>query len=65
MSRPQLGTLGSGNHFLEVQYVVKILDEKVARFLGWRRGDCDDPLQKSWPGASGVHRLFRGAGIKL
>src|SRR4051812_47992562 len=28
---PQLGTLGSGNHFLEVQYVDEIFDEKTAR----------------------------------
>ncbi len=36
--RPQLGTLGSGNHFLEVQYVDKIFDEKVAKASVWRRG---------------------------
>src|ERR1041385_7929320 len=28
--KPQLGTLGSGNHFLEVQYVDSIFDEKTA-----------------------------------
>jgi tRNA-splicing ligase RtcB (3'-phosphate/5'-hydroxy nucleic acid ligase) len=28
---PQLGTLGSGNHFLEVQYVDEIYDEEAAR----------------------------------
>ena len=28
--RAQLGTLGSGNHFLEVQYVDEIFDEKIA-----------------------------------
>jgi tRNA-splicing ligase RtcB len=28
--RKQLGTLGSGNHFLEVQYVDKIFDKKLA-----------------------------------
>jgi tRNA-splicing ligase RtcB len=31
---PQLGTLGSGNHFLEVQYVEAVHDEKVARTYG-------------------------------
>ncbi len=31
---PQLGTLGSGNHFLEIQKVDKIIDEKTARKLG-------------------------------
>ncbi|HXZ43832.1 MAG TPA: RtcB family protein [archaeon] len=32
--RDQLGTLGSGNHFLEVQLVDKIFDENVANVLG-------------------------------
>jgi tRNA-splicing ligase RtcB len=32
--RDQLGTLGSGNHFLEVQVVDKIFDENVANVLG-------------------------------
>jgi len=35
--RPQLGTLGSGNHFLEVGYVEEIYDEKVAQAFGlWK-----------------------------
>jgi tRNA-splicing ligase RtcB (3'-phosphate/5'-hydroxy nucleic acid ligase) len=32
--RSQQGTLGSGNHFLEVQYVDEIYDEKAANSLG-------------------------------
>ena len=32
--RPQLGTLGSGNHFGEIQYVAEIYDEKLAEALG-------------------------------
>lgn len=32
--RSQQGTLGSGNHFLEVQYVDEIYDEKIANALG-------------------------------
>jgi tRNA-splicing ligase RtcB len=32
--REQLGTLGSGNHFLEVGYVAEIYDEKTAQVLG-------------------------------
>lgn len=32
--RPQLGTLGAGNHFLEVQVVEEVYDEKVARTFG-------------------------------
>ncbi len=31
---PQLGSLGSGNHFLEIQVVDKILDPEVARSFG-------------------------------
>ncbi len=31
---PQLGTLGSGNHFLEVQVVDKIYDPKIAEAMG-------------------------------
>ena len=35
--RPQLGTLGSGNHFLEVGFVEEIYDGKVAQVLGlWK-----------------------------
>jgi tRNA-splicing ligase RtcB len=32
--RPQVGTLGSGNHFLEVQYVERVEDEQAARAYG-------------------------------
>jgi tRNA-splicing ligase RtcB len=32
--RAQQGTLGSGNHFLEVQYIDEIYDEKAANSLG-------------------------------
>ena len=33
----QLGTLGSGNHFLEVQRVAKVLDSRAAEVFGLRR----------------------------
>ncbi|HYM10457.1 MAG TPA: RtcB family protein [Bryobacterales bacterium] len=36
--RPQLGTLGSGNHFLEVQYVEQVHDEAAARAMGLEPG---------------------------
>src|SRR5262249_9576126 len=36
--RDQLGTLGSGNHFLEVQEVSEIHDADAARALGLERG---------------------------
>jgi len=32
--RDQVGTLGSGNHFLEIQKVEEIFDEKVAKVFG-------------------------------
>lgn len=33
---PQLGTLGSGNHFLEVQYVERVFEPALAEALGLR-----------------------------
>ena len=36
--RPQAGTLGSGNHFLEVQYVDKIYDQEAADAFGLEEG---------------------------
>lgn len=35
--KPQFGTLGSGNHFLEIQYVDNIYDEDVARVYGFEK----------------------------
>ena len=34
----QLGTLGSGNHFLEIQYVEEIFDEELASAFGLEKG---------------------------
>lgn len=34
----QLGTLGAGNHFLEIQEVEEIYDESVAKILGIEKG---------------------------
>lgn len=34
----QVGTLGAGNHFLEMQYVDEIFDEKIAKELGIKKG---------------------------
>jgi tRNA-splicing ligase RtcB len=34
---PQLGTLGSGNHFLEIQVIREIYDEEAARAMGINR----------------------------
>jgi len=38
--REEVGTLGSGNHYLEVQKVVEIFDEAVAAAFGLHRGDA-------------------------
>jgi tRNA-splicing ligase RtcB len=37
--KDEMGTLGSGNHYLEVQQVVKVFDEKAASPFGIRAGD--------------------------
>ncbi len=36
--KPQLGSLGAGNHFLEVQKVEEIFDEKTAQAFGLKKG---------------------------
>ena len=36
---PQLGSLGAGNHFLEVQKVDEIFDEKIAKVFGIKKDD--------------------------
>lgn len=36
--RPQVGTLGSGNHFLEIQYVDRVLDVEAAWQYGLTEG---------------------------
>src|SRR3989344_2375218 len=33
----QLGTLGAGNHFLDVMYVDEVCDEKIAKVLGLKK----------------------------
>lgn len=53
--KPQLGTLGSGNHFLEVQYVDKIYDREVASTFGLEEGQVTVM----------VHCGSRGAGHQI
>ena len=53
--RPQLGTLGSGNHFVEVQRVEEVYDEATARALGLER----DALTVS------IHTGSRGLGYQV
>jgi tRNA-splicing ligase RtcB (3'-phosphate/5'-hydroxy nucleic acid ligase) len=38
--RPQLGTLGSGNHFLEIQRVERVFDTEAARAMGLKEGQA-------------------------
>ncbi len=38
--RPELGSLGAGNHFLEIQRVQKVFDEKVANKFGLFEGQA-------------------------
>jgi tRNA-splicing ligase RtcB len=35
---PQLGSLGAGNHYIEVQSVAKVVDEKAAKMMGIYQG---------------------------
>jgi tRNA-splicing ligase RtcB len=37
--RDEMGTLGSGNHYLEVQVVTALFDEEIARVYGLAEGD--------------------------
>jgi tRNA-splicing ligase RtcB len=37
--RREMGTLGSGNHYLEVQVVDEVYDEKVAEAFGLKKGE--------------------------
>lgn len=52
----QLGTLGSGNHFLEVQYVAKIHDKKTAEVFG---------IQKEGQVVVMIHCGSRGLGHQV
>jgi tRNA-splicing ligase RtcB len=36
----EMGTLGSGNHYLEIQEVTEIFDQRVAATFGLVRGEC-------------------------
>jgi tRNA-splicing ligase RtcB len=52
---PQLGTLGSGNHFIEIQQVEEIYDEQVARAFGLFEGQL----------ALAIHSGSRGLGHQV
>jgi len=53
--RSQLGTLGSGNHFLEIQQVEIIYDETAARILGLHPGQV----------TVSIHTGSRGLGYQV
>lgn len=53
--RSQLGTLGSGNHFLEIEVVEEIFDEEVARVFGLEKGRI----------AVAIHSGSRGLGYQV
>jgi tRNA-splicing ligase RtcB len=38
--RREMGTLGSGNHYLEVQEVAEIFDPEIAEGYGLKKGEC-------------------------
>ncbi|HYW75401.1 MAG TPA: RtcB family protein, partial [Gammaproteobacteria bacterium] len=37
--REEMGTLGSGNHYLEVQHITEIFDDQVGKMFGLHAGD--------------------------
>lgn len=53
---PQLGTLGAGNHFLEIQKVDKIYDEKIAKMFG---------IEKEGQVTVAIHCGSRGLGHQV
>jgi tRNA-splicing ligase RtcB len=53
--KDQLGTLGSGNHFLEIELVKEIYDEKAARAFGLNKGAI----------AVMIHSGSRGLGYQI
>ena len=63
----QVGTLGSGNHYLEVQHVDEIYDEEAARAYGLRRGQvlvsihCGTSTRWRPPARSTRYRSGRGS----
>jgi tRNA-splicing ligase RtcB len=52
---PQLGTLGSGNHFLEIGYVEEVFDPGSAEIFGLERGEVSVL----------IHTGSRGAGHQI
>ena len=60
----EMGTLGSGNHYLEVQAVAEIFDTGVAGAFGLAPGRCrrHHPLRLARPRSPDRHRVPEGNG---
>ena len=60
--RDQLGTLGSGNHFVEIGYVDEIYDAAAGGAAGAFQGSGDGhhPHRLPGAGAPGLRRLHQG-----
>ena len=60
---PQLGTLGAGNHYAEIQVIDRIYDKHAAAKMGLEFEVCDDdPLGQPWARPSGGYRRVGGNG---
>jgi len=53
--RDEVGTLGSGNHYLEVQHITEIFDDKIAQTYGLKKGQI----------AISIHCGSRGLGHQI
>ncbi|NLI74478.1 MAG: RtcB family protein [Euryarchaeota archaeon] len=71
---PQIGSLGSGNHFLEVDFVEEIFDEEAAKAFGLREGQVTIMVHCGSRGAGHqiatdylrtMERFVRKSGIEL
>jgi tRNA-splicing ligase RtcB len=68
--RNQLGTIGSGNHFLEVQYVDEIFDDRTAKVLGLEKNQVTVLIHTGSRGlghqtaSDYIHKMEREFGIE-
>ena len=59
---PQLGSLGSGNHFLELQKIDEIYDEDVAKAFGLEKGTITIMIHsgsRGWRGNRAKYRVWQ------
>jgi tRNA-splicing ligase RtcB (3'-phosphate/5'-hydroxy nucleic acid ligase) len=68
--RNQLGTIGSGNHFIEVQYVDEIFDKKTAEVFGLKKNEITILIHTGSRGlghqtaSDYIHKMEREFGIE-